>query len=266
MQSRIFLLFLVFISSFLFSQDEEQISPGILDSISVVEDMNTIKIDSLLRTNYTTENTLYPKKLADNFTKKYQSKEFDYSTIKPQESLWTRIKRKFEKIWESIFGNAPNAVGGVELFLKILAILIVAAALFFIIRYLLGKDGNFFFSRKDKVININSSVLHENIHEINFPNSIAEFENKREFRSAIRYQFLFILKKMTDQKLIHWNPEKTNTDYIAEIASENNRDSYQKLSYIFENVWYGEQKIDEDLYQKFKEDFLNSSLSKNKIL
>mgnify|MGYP001796922031 CR=1 FL=1 len=130
----------------------------------------------------------------------------------------------------------------------------------------MGKDGNFFFSKKNKAVNINNSVLHENLHDINFLASIAAFEHNKAYRSAIRYQFLFVLKKLSDEKLIQWNPEKTNTDYNSEIEDSNQKESYQKLSYIFENVWYGEQKIDEQLYSKLKSNFTESPLSKNKIL
>lgn len=120
-------------------------------------------------------------------------------------------------------------------------------------------------AKKNKKVNISSGVLHENIHEINFPNTIAELEQKKDYRSAIRYQFLFALKKMSDQKLIQWNPDKTNTDYIVEIKNVSQRKSYQELSYIFENVWYGEQKIDAELYEKLKSTFLKTNFTTSRI-
>lgn len=266
MQSK-FLIFLILLNfTFLFGQNEKPLPPYVEVDSLVAHSTIGLSVDSILKSNYVTENKLSPKKFPENFKNKYKTKDFDYTILKPQESLWDRIKRRFSKMWESIFGNPASAVSGIELFLKIIAILAFATALFFVVRFLMGKDGNFFFSRKNKKVDIHSAVLHENIHEINFPTSIAEFENRREYRSAIRYQFLYVLKKMSDQKLIQWNPEKTNTDYIIEIASAGNKESYQKLSYIFENVWYGEQKIDEDLYVKLKGDFTNSILSKNKLV
>lgn len=266
MRSKLFLFFFFLNVTFFFGQKEDQVPP--FTKVDSIVTQNTIgqSVDSILQTNYSTENTLYPKKIPLDFKNKYKSKDFDYTTIKPKESLWQKLQRRFIKIWESIFGKPESTVSGIEFFLKILAILIISTAIFFIIKYLMGKDGHFFFSRKNKKVNIESAVLHENIHEINFPTSIATFENKKEFRSAIRYQFLFVLKKMSDQKLIQWNSEKTNTDYITEITDVNQKISYQKLSYIFENVWYGEQRIDDVHYEKLKADFTNSPLSKNKLV
>ena len=73
-----------------------------------------------------------------------------------------------------------------------------------------------------------------------------------DYRSAVRYQFLFILKKLSDKKLINWNPEKTNKDYAAELKAPHLKNDFSNLSYIFDYVWYGEFSIEEQSYQKFK--------------
>ena len=117
------------------------------------------KVDSLLRTNYSTENTLYPKSILANFKNRYNTKEFDYTTLKPKESFWDKIKRRFAKLWESIFGDPVNAVSGMELSLKILAIILIGVALFFILKFLFGKEGNFFLSKKNKTLNMYFCLL-----------------------------------------------------------------------------------------------------------
>lgn len=119
----------------------------------------------------------------------------------------------------------------------------------------MGKDGNLFFGKKNKKVNINAEELHENIHEINFPESIAKFEREGDYRSAVRYQFLFILKKLSDKKQINWNPEKTNKDYTAELKNIDLKNEFAGLSYIFDYVWYGEFNIDEQNYLKFKSQY-----------
>ena len=250
-----------------FAQKEDAVPEEMImvDSL-MAEQAHGLDTDSLQKAKFKTENTIYPKKIADNYRKKYQSKDFNYSEIRPQESLWTRLKRRFNKIWESIFGNPVSTINGLKYGLQLLAILVVALAIYFIAKYVMNKDGNFFWSKKNKKVNISSRVLHENIHEINFPTTILELEKRQDFRSAIRYQFLFALKKLSDQKIIQWNPDKTNTDYIAEIANDAQKKSYQELSYIFENVWYGEQKIDAELYEKLKSTFLKTNFTNTKLV
>ena len=97
--------------------------------------------------------------------------------------------------------------------------------------------------------------MYENIHEINFPESILGFERSGDYRSAIRYHFLFVLKKLSDKKRINWNPEKTNKDYVRELKADHLQEEFSKLSYIFDYVWYGEFSIDEESYEKFKEQY-----------
>ena len=119
----------------------------------------------------------------------------------------------------------------------------------------MGKEGNLFFGKKNKKVEINAEELHENIHEINFPESIAKFERQGDFRSAVRYQFLFVLKKLSDKKQISWNPEKTNKDYLMELKAEHLKNEFSGLSYIFDYVWYGEFSIDEQAYLTFKNQY-----------
>ena len=262
MKLKYFLFFFLILNfSSAFSQEEEY--PYVEDSAFVETDYdNKLKVDSILKNNPETTNTIYPKTFDPNFKNKYKGEEFDYTTIKPKESLWEKITRRIKKIIESVFGelNPGKATSITEVVLKLFGIIVIGFALYFIIRYIVGKDGNFFFSRKNKKVNIQSGDLHENIHEINFPETILEFEKKGDFRSAIRYQFLFLLKKLSDKKLIDWNPEKTNRDYLYELKSEKLKENYKQLAYIFDNVWYGEFDIDENDYQYYKTKFQTSEL------
>lgn len=104
MKFRQFTFLFLFLFSFSFAQNEDAITPEILlDSITINE--NNIDTDSILSGNYSTENTVYPKKITNNYRKKYKSKEFDYNTIKPKESLWERILDDFKN-----FGKAFSEV------------------------------------------------------------------------------------------------------------------------------------------------------------
>jgi len=263
MKSKIFLLFFLF-SLPLFSQEETApvTETVIIDSTWEDRYYSTPEVDSILHYNPETSNTVYPKKFAPEFREKYKGEEFDYTTIKPRESLWEKIGRKIQEMIEAVFGkmNPAKANSVTETIIRLLAIIIIGFILYFVIRYVVGKDGNFFFSKKNKKVNIATGDLAENIHEINFPESILQFEKQKDYRSAIRYHFLFILKKLSDKKLIEWNPEKTNRDYLYELKAEKSKEKYQKLSYIFDHVWYGEFEISENDYEYFKNQFLTSEL------
>ena len=241
-------------STAIYEDDYEEIYE---DSLSTGHYNNMYRADSVLLKNPVSENVLHPKSFKENIRSRYKGEEFDYSTSKPRESFWNKLMKKIAKLIQTIFGETSleSSAQITTIVIRLFAIVLVGFLLYFIIKFLIGKNGNFIFGKRNKKVVINDEELHENIHEINFPESIATFERTKDYRSAVRYQFLFILKKLSDKKLILWNPEKTNKDYIAELKVQQLKNEFSNLSYIFDYVWYGEFSIDEQSYAKFKEQY-----------
>ena len=258
MKFRFFLIF--FLLQFIPGTSQELPPPPIFhfkDSAEVLSNEQFYS-DSILLKKPTTDNIIFPKSFGEKFQSKYKGSDYDYTTIKPRESLWQKIQKRIIKILEAIFGNVDPSKSGkyAEDIIRIFAVIIIGFVLYFVIKFLLGKDGNFLFS-KNKKINIENQDLQENIHEINFSESIEKFERQKDYRSAVRYQFLLVLKKLADKKLINWNPEKTNKDYLSELKSNDLKSNFKDLAYIFDYVWYGEFEVNEENYTQFKQKFLN---------
>ncbi|WHF50384.1 DUF4129 domain-containing protein [Chryseobacterium gotjawalense] len=259
MKFRILLFF--FIIQFISGNSQELPPPPIThfsDSITTPSN-DQYYSDSILLEKPTTNNIVFPKSFDQKFQSKYKGSDYDYTTVKPRESLWQKIQKRIRKILEAVFGKVdPNkSEKYAENLMRIFAVIISGFVLYFLIKFLLGKDGNFFFSKKKTKIKIENQDLHENIHEINFSESIEKFERQKEYRSAIRYQFLLVLKKLADKKLITWNPEKTNKDYLSELKVKDLKAGFKELAYVFEYVWYGEFEVNEENYLYFKQKFLN---------
>lgn len=260
--NRIFFVLLIFISAGNLNAQSQTAPPPpaaevYIDSLSTGHYKNMYRADSVLLQKPVTDNTVYPKQFKENIQSRYKEKDFDYTTVKPRMSIWQKLMAKVAKILSSIFGETVFADSGnvAGVLIRLFAIILVGFLLYFIIKYLVGKDGNFLFGKKNKKVNIKDEELHENIHEINFPETILKFEKSGDFRSAVRYQFLLVLKKLSDKKLIAWNPEKTNKDYVAELKAAHLKEEFFNLSYIFDYVWYGEFSISEESYQKFKNQY-----------
>ncbi|SFI55617.1 hypothetical protein [Halpernia frigidisoli] len=256
----IFLIFFIIISRT--SAQEGTLPPPqskILDTLQQAKE-EMFPADSLLQGNYATENPVEQKNFEQNFQKKYNSNEFDYQILKPHESLWDKIKRSVGNLLRKIFGNLdPSSANRYTLnFLRLLGIIGLAFLIYFLLKYLNSKNGHFFFGRKNKKLAPKSSEIHENIHEINFPELINKFEAEKDFRSAIRYRFLSVLKMLSDKNKILWMPEKTNQDYVSELKDETSKKQFLELAYIFDYVWYGEFSITESDYSFYKEKFKNS--------
>ncbi|MCU0449658.1 MAG: DUF4129 domain-containing protein [Bernardetiaceae bacterium] len=95
-------------------------------------------------------------------------------------------------------------------------------------------------------------VLDENIHAIDFDKQIAAALAKADYRLAVRLHYLRALKKMTDRGLIDWQPFKTNDDYVHELADENLRFGFNRLTLVFDYAWYGEFALDAAGYQSVR--------------
>ncbi|WP_407482110.1 DUF4129 domain-containing protein [Elizabethkingia meningoseptica] len=248
------LLYIVFLFSFsVYAQEVDTIVPS--GSYPIKE--KTFKTDSLLKNGYTSENTVYPGDFETRFQEKYKGNEFDYSVNKPKESLWQKFKKWLGSLLESLFynDNVRGVNGMFYTLLRIVAIVLIGFVLYIIIKFILERNGNWIFSKKSKKLNPEERVIAENIHELDIPYLIKEYETKKDYRSATRYQFLYLLKRMTDKKMLEWDPEKTNKDYIRMLDGNILQKDFQKLSFVFENVWYGERNLTELEYAAFREEY-----------
>jgi len=249
MRLRVF-LFLIFslTGTFTFSQYEE------VEEVVVVDSADYeifIESDSLVKTNYSTDNIIYPKNLSPNFKNKYKGDDFKYEVAKPKESVWDLIKRKIAELFFKNIDPNKAAIYTTNI-LRFFGIVIIGFLLFILVRYLMSKDGNFLFGKRNRKININSHDIEENIHEINFPERILQLEKQQDYRSAIRYHFLYSLKKMTDKNIINWNVEKTNRDYLKELKNKNLQEDFRRIIYVYDYIWYGEFDTQENDYQHYK--------------
>ena len=61
---------------------------------------------------------------------------------------------------------------------------------------------------------------------------------------------------MSDKGAIEWDIEKTNSDYLSEIQSEDLKKDFRFLSYVYEYSWYGEFEINDTDFSKTETAFL----------
>ena len=256
MKLKISFLFIFFAGSCI-AQNKVTVAPYHKDSAGFVRNIrskNLIDIDSALSLQKNLPPVAVQRTLDTRLNKKYTGSEFDFSVSKPRESFMDRLKRKLQKLVDALFGEVDEekAASLRDLFIRILAIVILGLVLYFLIRFFAGKDGAILFGKKNSKTGVLAGALQENIDEIRFPEKIAFFEQQNNYREAVRYQFLYILKKLSDGQYIVWNPEKTNNDYAGEINDAILRKRYNRLSYIFENVWYGQFWVDKAAYENFR--------------
>lgn len=88
----------------------------------------------------------------------------------------------------------------------------------------------------------------EDVNTMDFNILIASALKNNNYRLAIRFLYLRNLKKLSDNLIIKWNINKTNYSYQYEINDTELRSKFIDTTHIFDYVWYGEFKVDENQY------------------
>ncbi len=175
------------------------------------------------------------------------------------EKLWSWVKRVVKKILSYIFDDITPAVGFLRFVLKVLPYVIAGLVLYFIIKFFLKVNArNIIDGKKVKPI-VRLSEEEELIKDKDLPSLIEKAIAQENYSLAVRYYYLLLLKKLSDKELISWQQEKTNEDYIQELAVKQQLHSeFKKLTYLYDYVWYGEFLIDKEKFLQAENSFKNT--------
>ncbi|MBN8824129.1 MULTISPECIES: DUF4129 domain-containing protein [unclassified Spirosoma] len=134
---------------------------------------------------------------------------------------------------------------------------VILAAIACFVIYLLMKAEvlGFLFPKKAQSGALDYENLAENIHEIDFETAIDEAAAARNFRLAVRLLYLQTLKRLTDAGRVHYKPDKTNRQYVAELINSPLQPDFETLTRQFEFVWYGDFPVDEQRFQAIQNQF-----------
>ena len=201
----------------------------------------------------------YHSRKFENLKQKYNTEEFNYDEkfSEVNASAWERFWRAVGQFFEQLFnfGNAEKTLSGLEILMRIIAVLIILFVVYMIVKIIINKEGGWIFSASAKKIVITQST-EENIHSIDFKVIINKALHDKNYRLAVRYYYMWLLKSLTDKGEIEWDIEKTNGDYCKEIKSESLKQDFQFLSYVYEYSWYGEFEISDVDFSKTETAFL----------
>lgn len=179
----------------------------------------------------------------------FSDPDFKYKADAKESKNW--LQAFIDWLSEKIFGkiSAENA----ELTWKIVKWVMIALFIAGII-FVLWKSNFRGLLRRDakKLTGASFTDLPEDIESVNIDTLIEEAVKNGNYRLAIRWCFLRSLQLLNQQKLIVWQPAKTNIDYQNELQKMELRDDFGKLSYVFDYVWYGEMNASEGFFQKYR--------------
>ncbi|MEP3837108.1 MAG: hypothetical protein ABJM36_05645 [Algibacter sp.] len=132
----------------------------------------------------------------------------------------------------------------------------IAIAVVFLVYILLNEGGTgLFTSKRKKALNTYSEITAENIENADIQTLIKHAENDNDYRLAIRYYYLLVLKTLSLKNHIKFEDDKTNNEYLNEVKNKPFSKNFEYTSYLYNYIWYGEFPLNLDKYNKAKENF-----------
>ena len=130
-------------------------------------------------------------------------------------------------------------------------------AVVYLVYILLNEGGTGLFSKgQNRKLNHHENITAENIENTDIDVLIAHAENNNDFRLAIRYYYLLVLKTLSLKNHIKFEDDKTNADYLNEIGEKPFSNTFAYVSYLYSYIWYGKFPLDNVDYDKAKHNFI----------
>jgi hypothetical protein len=222
-----------------------------------------VKIDSIIKID---TSGIVQKKFPKNFQSKYKSREFVYEEKAVAKNAWERFKEWISQYFANLFRvkNPEKAYDILGTIFYVICAIIIIIAIFMIVKLVLNKEGKWIFGKNASKKIIQFEEIEKNLKITDFEKLIKETINNGSNKLAVRYYYLWLLKKMSENEIIDWNIEKTNCDYIYEIQNLKIKENFSYLSYLYNNIWYGDFDIDQNVFDKAKSSFENAIKNSNR--
>lgn len=166
-----------------------------------------------------------------------------------------KIKERETKEPRNIDFNPPEFT--ISPFLKWGAILLVIGVIVFLLYKLVGIP--YVQARRNRKVQqmdiVVEDLTQEEFLKTSFDWLIEKALKAKDYRLAMRYQFLDTLQKMQQNRWIAWSKEKTNHDYLFATMGEDFYENFSQLVQVFDLVWYGERVLEKDTFQTIRENY-----------
>lgn len=176
---------------------------------------------------------------------------YDYDKdIRRSPTPWERFKEWLWEFVKGLFGSRTANFITTNVFYIIVIVVLVFAA------FMLSKGGlrRVFHGAPRSAAEV--MTVTEDIREMDLNTLIAEAERSGDLRRAIRLHYLLVLRKLVDAGVLHWSPDHTDRDYMAQIADRDLRSRFTRLALVFQWVWYGHAEVDRTRYDMLRARFI----------
>ena len=222
------------------------------------ETQNTPVVVLVENDSLRTDSTVVEKRHFGNLKDIYTSEEFIYERSIESSGWWTRFKQWLSDFLRDFFKlkSSSESSNYTDFMLQIGGVTIFLLVIFFIFKAVMNKEGAWVFGKSSDKSIIPVTDIEANIHATDFKKLIASAEGEQNYRLAIRYYYLWLLKALAEAEIIEYDVEKTNSDYQNEMVSNEVKKQFSYTSYLYNYIWYGEFDVNETEFTKAKDAFI----------
>ena len=196
-----------------------------------------------------------------NFQEKYSGRKYNYegtetieNGVNPLNGKPSKYENTDPNLNEENNSNQSSSIN--FSFINYIYILALVVAVVYLLYVLFNEGGNgLFVSGKNRKLNNFGEINSENIQNTDVQSLIDQAENNSDFRLAIRFYYILVLKLLSGKNLIRYEENKTNDDYLNEIAHLKFSNHFAYTSYLYNYIWYGEFPLNIQQYQVAKQSF-----------
>lgn len=157
-----------------------------------------------------------------------------------------------EKIWEKIIALAGSPLFRQVMWLLVLT-LFAAAVIWFLIQNKMSLFGTG--SRTTAFPGQEKEGEVDDIFAANLQEAAAAAASKGDFRLAIRFDYLHLLKMFSQSGLIHYSAGATNSEYLATLHTHPCYKDFLHATRSYEYIWYGKIPVSRQQYESIHDHF-----------
>lgn len=253
------LLFIIFIIPFsIYAQDDTTAivtdSTDMYDSADAADTSNTLYFLGKEYASLNDSSAIVHRMVPDSAAQHLKSdNDFWYANkdLNSKKKKETEHLSAWERFWLAFFEMLVNPV-----FRQVMWIIILAAFGAAVVWFLVQNKMNIFGSGKGAVIAANVSEGQvENIFATDLQAAINQAVKSGNYRLAIRFSYLKLLRTFSEGGLIQYKNDSTNMQYLTQLYSTPFYKDFFNLTRTYEYAWYGEITVTSAQYESIQNDF-----------
>ncbi len=211
-----------------------------------------VQYDSITSLN----NVSFDKGVISNYKDR---EEFNYLQKEEKFSWWTGFKRwvnqKYQRFLDWLFGDY-RAGWLISALTAIVPYLLLGGLLALIIWLFIKLNPGRSILEEPRTSQVFLNKEEEIVQSQDIKKLIAEAIENGNFRLVIRYYYLLVLQDLDQKKVITYQLQKTNEDYLSEISTASLQEQFKVITRMYDHIWYGSFEISPTNFKIAEQDFL----------